>query len=158
VIQTSQQDKKVEILCRASRQERAAAGAVFAGVLVFFVVLGLASAKVIDVGLLLGPCGFEQRYGFPCPTCGWTRSGEAFVRGDLMASYYIQPAAALMYSVLALGAFFALFVAVFGVYFSFLRSFWNRVKLRYLIGALIIIIAGGWAVTLIRALAARQKM
>ena len=155
MIQTSKQGGKVEILCRASRQERAAAGAVFAAVLVFFVVLGLASAKVINIGLLLGPCGFKQRYGLPCPTCGWTSSGEAFVRGDFVGSYYIQPAAALMFSVLAVGAFFALFTAVFGVHSRFLRSFWNRLKLGYLIGAVIIVIAGGWAVTLARALAAR---
>jgi hypothetical protein len=158
VIQTSEHAGKVEILCRASRRERVAAGAVFAGVLVCFVLLGLASAKVIDIGLLVGPCGFEQRHGLPCPTCGWTRSGEAFVRGDFLRSYYLQPAAALMFSVLSLGAFLALFAAVFGVYFMFLRSFWNRLKLRYLIGALIIVIAGGWAVTLARALAARQNM
>jgi hypothetical protein len=157
-MQTSQQAKKVKILCSASRRERAGAAAVFVGVLICFVLLWLASAKVIDIGLWVGPCGFKQRYGLPCPTCGWTRSGEAFVRGDLMASYYIQPAAALMCSVLALGAFFALFGGVFGVYFRFLRSFWNRLKLRYLIGALIIVVAGGWAVTLARALAARQKM
>jgi hypothetical protein len=157
-MQTSEHVRKVEILCSASRRERAAAAAVFVAVLICFVLLGLASAKVIDIGLCVGPCGFKQRYGLPCPTCGWTRSGEAFVRGDFLRSYYIQPAAALVYSVLALGAFFALFAAVFGVYFKFLRSFWNRLKLRYLIGALIIVVAGGWAVTLARALAARQNM
>jgi hypothetical protein len=158
MMQRSQQASKVEILCRASRDGRLAVGVVLLGVVFFFLLLWLSSGNIIDIGLWVGPCGFKQRYGLPCPTCGWTSSGEAFVRGDLRGSYYIQPAAALMYSVLALGAFLAFFQAVFGVYFRFLQSFWSGLKVRYLIGAVIIVVAGGWAVTLIRGLAARQNV
>jgi len=158
MVQASQQVRKVEILCRASRRERVASGVVFLAVAVLFVLLWLASAKVIDIGMLVGPCGFKQRHGLPCPTCGWTTSAEAFVRGEFLRAFYVQPAAAVICTVLAVGAFLALFQAVFGVYFRFLRSFWSSVKVRYLIGALIIIIVGGWAVTLVRALAARQNM
>lgn len=156
--QTSQQARKVEILCRASRRERAASGVVFLAVGALFLLLWLASAKFFDIGLLAGPCGFKQRHGLPCPTCGWTTSAEAFVRGEFLRSFHVQPAAAVICTVLAVGAFLALFQAVLGVYFKFLRSFWSSVKVRYLIGALIIIIVGGWAVTLVRALAARQNM
>jgi len=40
------------------------------------------------------------------------------------------------------------------VYFRFLERFFREVKVRYIILALIVIIAAGWAVTLARALAA----
>jgi len=58
--------------------------------------------------------------------------------------------------VLVVVAFLALFTAVFGVYFSFIKRFFAEVKLRHIILALIVIIAAGWAVTLARALAANR--
>lgn len=103
------------------------------------------------------PCGFRQKYNLPCPTCGVTTSVIAFAQGKILESFYIQPAAALLCCVLAVSAFLAFFVAVFGVYFSFLNSFFTKVKIRYIILALIVIIAAGWAVTLARALAANNQ-
>jgi len=47
----------------------------------------------------------------------------------------------------------ALFTAVFGVYFRFVKRFFAEVKIRHIIVALLVIIAAGWAVTLARALA-----
>ncbi len=61
-----------------------------------------------------------------------------------------------MCCVLVVVAFLALFTAVFGVYFSFIKRFFAEVKLRHIILALIVIIAAGWAVTLARALAANR--
>jgi len=58
--------------------------------------------------------------------------------------------------VLVVVAFLALFTAVFGVYFRFIKRFFTEVKLRHIILALIVIIAAGWAVTLARALAANR--
>jgi hypothetical protein len=59
--------------------------------------------------------------------------------------------------VLAVSAFLAFFVAVFGVYFDFLNRFFSKVKIKYIILALIIIVAAGWAITLARALAANNQ-
>jgi hypothetical protein len=59
--------------------------------------------------------------------------------------------------VLAVSAVLAFFIAVSGTYFSFLNGFFTKVKIKYIIIALIIIIAAGWAVTLARALAANNQ-
>ncbi len=80
----------------------------------------------------------------------------AFAQGKIFESFYIQPAAALLCCVLIVVAFLAFLIAVFGVYFSFINRFFAEVKVRYIILALIIIVAAGWAVTLSRALAANN--
>ena len=81
-----------------------------------------------------------------------TTSAVTFVQGKIFESFYIQPAAALLCCVLAVMAFLALLTAGFGVYFSFVKRFFAKVKTRYIILTLIIIIAAGWAVTLTRAI------
>ena len=80
----------------------------------------------------------------------------AFAQGKIFEAFYIQPAAALLCCVLVVVAFLALLMAVFGVYFGFLERFITEVKVRYIILALVIIIAAGWAVTLARALAEKK--
>jgi hypothetical protein len=52
-------------------------------------------------------------------------------------------------------AFFAFFIAVFGVYSGFINRIFTEIKIKHIILALIIITAAGWAVTLARSLAAR---
>jgi len=84
-----------------------------------------------------------------------TTSALAFVRGKIFESFYIQPAGALMCCVLVIVAFFAFLIAVFGLYFRFLKRFFAEVKIKHIILALIVIVAAGWAVTLTRALAAK---
>jgi hypothetical protein len=39
----------------------------------------------------LQECGFLQRTGLPCPSCGMTTSFAWFVRGNVLASLYVQP-------------------------------------------------------------------
>ncbi len=85
-----------------------------------------------------------------------TTATLAFAQGKIVEAFYIQPACGLLCSLMAVTAFVAFIVAVFGVYFGFIRRFFAEVKLRYMILALIIIVAAGWAVTLARALAARS--
>ena len=48
----------------------------------------------------LQECQFEARTGLPCPTCGMTTSFAHFVRGQIVASLWVQP----MGTVLALMA------------------------------------------------------
>ena len=155
IMDISQQIKKGKIFCRASSRGRMAAGLVLLGVFAVFVVLRLASANIINIGLLTGPCGFKQRYALPCPTCGWTTSAVAFAGGHIVESYYIQPAAALICSLLVVAGFFALLQAVFGIYLWFLDTFSKGVRVIYLIGAFVVVVLAGWAVTLARAWAAR---
>jgi hypothetical protein len=41
--------------------------------------------------LRLQECGFLLRTGLPCPACGMTTSFAWFVRGNFLASFYVQP-------------------------------------------------------------------
>ncbi len=131
-----------------------AAVIVFSAVVGFFGIFALAGHYNIDMGRWLGYCGFKQRYGLPCPTCGMTTATLAFAQGKIFEAFFIQPAGALLCCVLVVIALLALVIAVFGVYFRFLERFFREVKVKYIILALIVIIAAGWAVTLARALGA----
>jgi len=155
-MQTSQQLNKSKFFFRASRRQRAASVVVFLAVFAFFGLLRLAAHYKIS----LAPygCGFKQRYDLPCPACGMTTSVFKFTRGEIFGhngAFYVQPAAALLCSVLVIAAFLAFFIAVFGVYLRFINRYFVEVKIRHIILALIIVIAAGWAVTLARALAVR---
>ncbi|MHC4754146.1 MAG: hypothetical protein ACYTBP_03295 [Planctomycetota bacterium] len=86
-----------------------------------------------------------------------TTAALAFIQGQFLKSFYIQPVCALFCCILVLTAFLAFIIAVFGVYFRFLKRFFTEFKLKYIILAFIIIIAAGWAVTIARALAARSQ-
>ena len=153
-MQVSQQLNRPKIICRASFHQRLLAGLVFLAVAASFGLFALAANDKINMGRWLGPCGFKQKYALPCPTCGMTTSALAFAQGRIFESFYIQPAAAFLCCVLAVSAFWAFLIAVFGIRFGFLKRFFTEVKIKHIILALIIIIAAGWAVTLARALAA----
>ena len=118
----------------------------------FFGLFAWAGHNKTDMGRWLGYCGFKQKYGLPCPTCGATTAVLAFAQGRIFEAFYIQPAAGLLCCVLVAAAVLALLIAVFGVYFGFFGRFFAEVKVRYIILAVIVIIAAGWAVTLARAL------
>jgi hypothetical protein len=60
-------------------------------------------------GLGLNACYFERTTGLPCPSCGMTTSFAWFVRGNWLASFYIQP----MGFVLALAAACTFWAGVF---------------------------------------------
>ena len=54
----------------------------------------------------LSQCQFMARTGLPCPSCGMTTSWTWFVRGNLMASLYVQPMGTVL-AVLAVCCFWA---------------------------------------------------
>jgi len=151
-MQASQQLNRPKFFCRASFRQQLLAGLVFLLVAVLFGLFALAAAEKIDIGRWLNPCGFEQRYGLPCPTCGMTTSAIVFAQGKIFEAFYIQPAGALLCLLLAISAFLAFFTAVTGVYFGFLKWLFGRIKIKYIILILIVIIVAGWLVTLHRAL------
>jgi len=153
-MQTGQHLNKSKFFFRASPRQRVIAAIVLLAVVAFFGLFRLTAHY--KIALWPPGCGFKQRYDLPCPTCGMTTSTVAFAQGKILEAFYIQPAAALLCSVLAVSAFLAFLIAVFGVYFDFIKRFFAEVKIKYIILALIIIIAAGWAVTLARALAAHH--
>jgi hypothetical protein len=152
----NQQLNKPKFFYRASIGQRKVAAIVCLGIIVFFAAFALAGHYKIDMGRLLGYCGFKQRTGLPCPTCGMTTATLAFAQGKIFEAFYIQPACGFLCCVMVIVAILAFIIAVFGIYFRFIERFFTEVKLRYMILALIIIIIAGWAVTLARALAANS--
>lgn len=154
-MQVNQEVNKSKIFCKATARQRILAGVVLLAVLCVFGLFWLIASDKIRVVRWLGVCGLKQRTGFPCPTCGMTTAAIAFVRGEILKSFYIQPAGALFCCGLVISGILAFFTAVFGVHFVFLKRFFSEIKVRYLILAFIIIIIAGWSVTFARALAAR---
>jgi Protein of unknown function (DUF2752) len=152
---TRQPATVVKITRPASARERTVAAVISLSILVFFGALWGLEKVNFDFGLLFNPCGFKQRTGWPCPGCGMTTSVRAFARGDVLTAFYIQPAAALVCSLLGLGGFLAFLIAITGVYSSRFDRALREVKIVYLIVGLLVVLAGGWAVTLARAFAAR---
>ena len=154
-MQASQQQSKPKFFCRASSRQRLIAAGIFLSLAAFFGLFALTGHYKIPLWPF--PCGFQQRFNLACPTCGVTTSAKAFAQGKILQSLYIQPAAALICILLTVSAIFGLFIAVSGIYFSFLNHFFDKIRIKYIFLALIIIVAIGWAVTLARALAANRQ-
>ena len=130
---------------------RVVAAFIFLIITAGFVVLLLEAHGKIRLGFLLGPCGFKQRYNYPCPSCGMTHSAVEFVKGNFYRSFYLQPAGFLLCLVFVISAFFSFIAAVFGIYCSFLRYVFKQSNIKYIVLAVTIILVAGWAVTLARA-------
>ncbi|MGE5612468.1 MAG: DUF2752 domain-containing protein [Bacillota bacterium] len=65
-------------------------------------------------GLGLDACSLLVRTGVPCPTCGMTTSFSYFVRGQVLASLYVQPMATVLAFLAALTFWAGLYVAMTG--------------------------------------------
>jgi hypothetical protein len=131
------------------------AAVITCGVLGLFASLWLLQRVGFDFGLLFPPCGLRMQTGLTCPTCGMTHAVLAFAQGHVLTAFYLQPAAGLLCSLLVVVSFFALPIAVSGVYFSFLDRLFAEVRMVHVVVGLLVILAAGWAVTLARALAAQ---
>ena len=130
--------------------QRIAGGAVFAVIFAGFAFLWAGAKGFVEMGIYCGVCGFKQSYGLPCPGCYWTTSGKALVQGRIWEAFYVQPAAAVIFLAFGVVAVSALLRAVFGVKFLFLRQMGTGKLVKYIVVSLLIIIAAGWAVTLVR--------
>ena len=66
-------------------------------------------------------CALQERTGYPCPTCGMTRSWGQTVRGDLLEAFRANAAGAVLALGCGLGTLAGLGTAVGG------RSFYDRI-------------------------------
>lgn len=147
------QDSKSGKRQKLSPAGRLLAAALFGGIAVGAAVLWASANGYINLKFWLGVCGFKQRFGLPCPGCGWTHAGQAFFSGHPILAFMIQPAAAFFCVVAVLTALFALHCAVFGINFDFPRSLLGSTKnIGILLILTIVVILAGWAVTLTRAI------
>ena len=64
--------------------------------------------------LHLQPCQFLQTTHLPCPGCGMTTSFAWFVRGNLLASVYVQPMGAALAAIAGGCVWVGLYIAVTG--------------------------------------------
>ncbi len=135
---------------KSTKQDRITFFWVFVITASLFVVLYLVKAGIINTAPA-GGCAFLRNTGLPCPTCGWTRAINAFMAGEIITAFYIQPAAAAGCIILAGTGFFSLLSSLLGVNFLFLPPI-RLWQLKYIVLTIMIILAGGWAVTLARAL------
>ncbi len=93
-------------------------------------------------GAGLPECAFMQRTGLPCPSCGMTTSFSWFVRGNLLASAYVQPMGALLAAISCSAIWFGMYIAVTG------RPIYRLLALapgRLLFGPLVVVAMVGWA-------------
>jgi hypothetical protein len=148
-----QQDTGTKAIRRASARERKIAAVIASGIFASFAGLWLLQRVGFDFGLIFPPCGLKMRTGLTCPTCGMTTAVLAFARGRILTAFYLQPAAGLLCGLLIIVAFFTFLIAASGVYFRFLDQLFVEVRIIHLVVGLLVILAGGWAVTLARALA-----
>ena len=137
---------------KLSRSGRIVAGVIFLVLAAGGVILWAAARGYINLGPWVGGCGFKQRFGLPCPGCGWTHAGQAFFTGHLIEAFRIQPAAGFFCIVGVLTALFALHCALFGIDFGFLQYLSKSTGISVLLISAIVVIMAGWAVTLIRSI------
>jgi hypothetical protein len=64
------------------------------------------------LALRLLPCEFLRVTGLPCPSCGMTTSFSFFVRGNWLASFYVQPMGFVIALLCAMVFWSALFIAL----------------------------------------------
>jgi len=91
----------------------------------------------------MAECGFLARTNLPCPACGMTTSFAWFARGNLAASFYIQPMGMVL-ALLCVWCFWgAGYVAVTGrPVFRVLSIFPEKVYLYPLLS--LAVLAWGW--------------
>ena len=61
------------------------------------------------------PCDFLARTGVPCPSCGMTTSFAWFARGNLLASFYVQPMGMVLALLTAATFWVALYIGLTGI-------------------------------------------
>ncbi len=80
---------------------------------------GLGSHRALG----LPACGFLIRTGLPCPSCGMTTSFCWMVRGNLAASFYVQPMGAVLAILCGMTVWAGAYIALSGQPAYLLLSF-----------------------------------
>ncbi len=87
-------------------------------------------------------CQFLYRTGVPCLTCGMTTSFAYFVRGNLLASLYVQPMGMLLALLTAATFWVSLYCAVTG---KPAYRLLGLVRTRYYLWPVMFIAVAAWA-------------
>ncbi len=68
-------------------------GIIYGGISIIVLFIG----GTMPVLSLMPSCAFRRLTGIPCPSCGATRSVVALARGDVIASFMMNPLTALCF-------------------------------------------------------------
>ena len=120
---------------------------VLAGVAVFVVgvcVVPDGSGWGTHRQLNLPTCGFRERTGYPCPTCGMTTSLAYIVRGHVVTGFLTQPAGALGAVALAVVTIAAGYAGLTGHRYGVLYSARFKAIVVVAIGLAVVLAAWGW--------------
>jgi len=134
---------------RLSPTERFFAAAISMASLAVLITAALLTPNAQGLGTHLGlglpECGFLRQTGLPCIACGMTTSFAWFVRGNFVASIYIQPMGALLAALCAMAVWAGAWISITGrPAHRLLSSFPSR---RILIGTLAFALAAwGWKI------------
>lgn len=89
----------------------------------------------------MAPCGFVERTGLPCATCGMTTSFAHAADGNLISSFITQPAGAVLAVTTAMVCLFSFYAMLMGVnLLPIFRITWKP-KIIILFGVLVM---GAW--------------
>lgn len=143
--------KQTPILTLANRRQRQVGLSLFVVVSGGLLALNILQRLDFNFGLLFWPCGFRVRTGYPCLTCGMTRSVLAFSRGDLIQAFRFQPAAGLLSVVVVILGGHGLFIALSGRIPVYVQRLLAEFRLKRFLLGLVLILLAGWAVTLAQA-------
>jgi hypothetical protein len=93
----------------------------------------------------LKPCQMLQRTGLPCASCGMTTSFAWFVRGNFLASFYVQPMGFVLAALTAMAVWGAGYVAATGKPAYLLLGF---IPVRYTLLPILVFgaLAWGWKI------------
>lgn len=86
-------------------------GIVYGGI----VLLGIFAGRFLPVLDFAPSCTFKALTGFPCPTCGATRSIVFLSHGNLISSFFMNPLIFAVAVMTMLYLFYSLFVLVFDI-------------------------------------------
>ena len=138
------------LLKKATSNQRIVSGLIF-----LFIFSGFTLGwfmEQFDFSFWPFPCGFKQRFGLPCITCGMTTAVKAFSHGQIAQAFYSQPAAVVFCFISIVIAFFAFLIAAFGLYSPRFERLLCSIKIRYYIIIVALILIAGWAFTITKTL------
>ena len=90
----------------------------------------------------LQECQFEARTGIPCPTCGMTTSFAHFVRGQIVASLWVQPMGTVLALLTTMMFWAGLYIATTG---RPAHRLFNFIPARYYLLPLLVLLVLAWA-------------
>lgn len=88
----------------------------------------------------LAACGFYERTGYPCPTCGMTTAFAHVAHGELYKALAVQPGGALAALLCLFGAPVGAYIAATGRTFYFL----GRLNNHYTLIVAGLVVLGSW--------------